>query len=119
MLDYGMGLLLIVAPWLFGFADGGPEMWIPILLGAGTIAYSLITDYELGMARVIPMRTHLMLDLAGGLLLAVSPWLFGFADDVWLPHLVLGVLEVGASLMSQTRPQSRVSATSARMTQAR
>ena len=119
MLDYGMGLLLIVAPWLFGFADGGPEMWIPILLGAGTIAYSLITDYELGVARVIPMRTHLMIDLAGGLLLAVSPWLFGFADDVWLPHLVLGVLEVGASLMSQTRPQSRVLSTGAGMTQAR
>jgi len=105
MLDYGMGLLLITSPWLFGFDDGGPRMWLPIVLGAGAIIYSLITDYELGVARIIPMPVHLMLDLGSGLLLAASPWLFGFADDVWLPHLVLGILEIGASLMTQTAPR--------------
>jgi hypothetical protein len=112
MLDYGMGALLIVAPWLLGFADGGPEMWVPILLGAGVIVYSLLTDYELGVARAIPMSTHLALDAAGGVLLAASPWLFGFADDVWVPHLVLGILEIGASLMTRTRPDVDTSATS-------
>lgn len=105
MLDYGIGLLLIVSPWLFGFNEGGPETWIPIILGVAAIAYSLITDYELGIARVIPMPVHLMLDLGSGILLAASPWLFGFADDVWVPHLVLGLLEIGASLMTQTTPQ--------------
>jgi hypothetical protein len=112
MLDYGVGALLIVAPWLFGFADGGPRMWIPILLGAGAIIYSLLTDYELGVARAIPMTTHLALDAASGVFLAASPWLFGFADDVWFPHLVLGLFEVGASLTTQTRPGIDVPATS-------
>lgn len=112
MLDYGMGALLMVAPWLLGFADSGPEMWVPILLGAGVIVYSLLTDYELGVARAIPMPTHLALDAAGGVLLAASPWLFGFADEVWLPHLVLGLLEIGASLMTRTRPDVDTSATS-------
>ena len=103
-LDYLMGLLLIAAPWLFDFADGGAETWVPVILGAGAIIYSLMTDYELGVSRTFSMRTHLMLDLVSGIFLAVSPWLFGFADDVYGPHLILGILEIGAALMTRRDP---------------
>lgn len=104
VLDYLVGLLLIAAPWLFGFADGGAETWVPVILGAGAILYSLFTDYEAGAAKVIPMPTHLGLDFAAGALLAVSPWLFGFADEVFWPHLLVGLFEVVASLMTRTVP---------------
>ena len=103
-LDYIMGLLLIAAPWLFDFALGGAETWIPVVLGIAMIGLALMTDYELGAMRKISMRTHLMIDLLSGALLAVSPWLFGFADEVWAPHLILGVLEMGASLMTKQHP---------------
>ncbi len=103
-MDYLMAVLLIAAPWLFGFADGGAETWVPVVLGAGVIAYSLFTDYELGAVRRLPMRTHLMLDLGGGILLAVSPWLFGFNDVVWVPHVILGLVEIGTAAMTQTSP---------------
>lgn len=106
ILDYLMGALLIVSPWLFGFADeGGAARWIPIVLGAGVILYSLLTKYELGLAGLIPMAVHLGLDAGGGLLLAVSPWLFGFADRVWIPHAVFGLLEVGAALLTKSTPE--------------
>ena len=104
MLDYLMGLVLIAAPWLFGFADGDARQWVPVILGAGVILYSLLTDYELGIARVIPMPAHLGLDVLGGAFLALSPWLFGFADDIWWPHVVFGLLEIGAGLMTRTVP---------------
>lgn len=52
------------------------------------------------------MRTHLMLDLAGGVVLAASAWVFGFADRVWLPHLVFGLLEFGAALTTRTTPDA-------------
>lgn len=104
ILDYLVGLLLIAAPWLFNFNRGGAETWVPVVLGAGALLYSLFTDYELGVVRRIPMGTHLTFDLLSGVLLAVSPWLFGFSDVVWVPHLVLGVLEVGAALMTKTAP---------------
>ncbi len=112
--DYLLGALLVVAPWLFGFADGGAETWVPVALGAGTILYSLLTDYELGLVRRIPMRAHLGLDLAGGVVLAASPWVFGFADEVWLPHLVLGLVEIGAALTTRTTPASAARLTPAR-----
>lgn len=105
-LDYGMGIVLVAAPWILGFADDGPETWVPVILGIGVIGYSLFTNYELGIVRAIPMATHLMLDIAGGIVLAVSPWVFGFADEVWAPHLILGLLEIGAGLMTRTTPDT-------------
>ena len=105
-LDYIMGALLIAAPWIFDFNRGGAETWVPVVLGAGVILYSLLTDYELGASPQISMRTHLMLDLVGGILLAVSPWLFGFADYVWGPHLIFGLLEIGAALTTDRTPST-------------
>lgn len=124
ILDYLMGLLLIAAPWLFGFADGGAETVVPVALGVATLGLSLFTDYELGLVRRIPMAAHLMVDLGSGLLLAASPWLFGFADGtattagVWAPHLVFGLLEVGAALLTRRTPDDRPVAEGPRMARA-
>ena len=104
MMDYMIGALLIAAPWLFGFDRGGAETWVPVALGASVILYSLMTDYELGAVRRLPMPTHLALDMGGGALLAVSPWLFGFADVVWTPHLLVGLIEIGTAMMTQRVP---------------
>ena len=108
VLDYLVGALLIAAPWLFNFARGGAETWVPVILGVGALVYSVFTDYELGVVRRIPMTTHLGLDAASGLLLAVSPWLFGFSTFVFWPHLILGVFEIVAALTTQTTPRVAV-----------
>lgn len=105
-LDYIVGLLLILAPWILGFYQGGAESWVPIILGAVTIIYSLMTDYELGVSPVLSMRTHLAIDLVGGLLLLISPWLFGFADYIWAPHVIVGAIEICAALMTQKVPHT-------------
>lgn len=104
MLDYGMGVLLIAAPWLLNFARGGAETYVPVVLGVGVILYSLITRYELGVLKVLPMGAHLAMDFFGGLFLAVSPWLFGFNDYIVWPHVLFGILEMGAALMTQRYP---------------
>lgn len=115
VLDYLMGVLLIASPWLFNFARGEAETVIPVILGAGVILYSMMTAYEYGLSSIISMRTHLMLDLVSGIFLAVSPWLFGFSEYVYLPHLILGILEIGAALTTERVP----STTPARRTGAR
>jgi hypothetical protein len=105
-LDYILGAFLIVCPWLLDFAEGGAETYIPVIVGASVILYSLITDYEVSVTRRISMRTHLTLDFLGGLFLAASPWLFGFSEIVYLPHLVLGVGEMIASICTHSVPDS-------------
>lgn len=105
ILDYVMGLFLIATPWIFGFAREGAETWVPVILGVSTIFYSLFTNYELGISGKISMKTHLANDLVSGMLLAVSPWLFGFSEYVYIPHVVLGLAEVTAVLLSKTQPE--------------
>lgn len=109
VLDYIVGLLLIASPWIFSFNREGAEKWVPIILGAGTIMYSLLTDYELGAISVIRMKSHLVIDAAAGIFLAASPWLFGFANFVWEPHLIIGLMElvVVALSKSQTSVEKR------------
>ncbi len=106
-MDYSVGALLIAAPWLLGFRRDSVESLVPIALGAGVLAYSLFTDYELGAVRKIDMPVHLGLDAASGALLAASPWIFGFSDRVRVPHLALGLLELGTAAVSRTIPSDR------------
>ncbi|WP_262267847.1 SPW repeat domain-containing protein [Microvirga yunnanensis] len=72
-IDCPTGLALTMAPFLLGFADNGPAQWVPMILGAAILVTSPMTDDELSLGRLIPMRAHLGVDAAGGLLLAASP----------------------------------------------
>lgn len=102
-MDYALGATLILVPFAFRFPTEESAM-VPVAMGLGVILYSALTDYELGAYPVIGMRAHLALDVAGGLLLAASPWIFEFASRISTPHVVFGALEVGVGLLTQTVP---------------
>lgn len=101
ILDYLVGILLIAAPWLLGFADDSAATTIPVILGISTILYSLLTNYEYSVARMIPYKVHLTIDFLAGILLLTSPWLFDFSDRVYLPHVIVGAFEIVAVLLSR------------------
>ena len=98
VLDYIAGIFLIVAPWIFDFSDAGTATWLMVIVGTAVLLQTAFTDFEVGLFRVIPMRLHLLNDFILGTGLAVSPWLFNFADRVYLPHLILGIFMVLAAL---------------------
>jgi len=102
-LDYLVCALIIITPWLLGFNDVGPSTLVLVFVGLGILIYSLMTDYELGIAKKISMRSHLTLDILSGLLLAVSPWLFGFADEVSTPHVMMGIIFISMALVTTSR----------------
>ena len=54
------------------------------------IVANLLTDYELGMLSAI--------------FLVASPWLFGFYETVYLPHLILGLVQLVLALITETQP---------------
>lgn len=101
VIDYLLSVLLIAAPWLFNFSVGGAATWVPVIFGSITIIYSLVTDYQLSFAKAVSMPAHLTLDIWAGILLAGSPWIFKFNDVVYLPHLIIGILEVAAALCTE------------------
>lgn len=107
MLDYGVGLLLMLAPYLLGFANGGAAQWVPMLIGIAIIGMSLVTNYELSIAKLVPMPIHLAGDIGSGLLLLASPWLFGFASLVLWPHVIVGLVEIGTAMMTERTARPR------------
>jgi uncharacterized membrane protein HdeD (DUF308 family) len=117
-LDYIFGAALIAAPWIFQFSEHKAATVVPVVLGIGLIAYSLFTNYELGVWKVAPMAVHNLIDIAAGTVLAVSPWLFGFADEsanVWAPHLIVGLAAIflGLTTIQQGYSYRRSGATTA------
>lgn len=102
-IDYAVGVFLLAAPYLLGFASGGAKQWVTIALGAFAIGYSLLTRYELGAVPVISMRGHLALDTAFALFLAASPWLFGFAHEVYAPHVAVALSGLCVTALTDPR----------------
>lgn len=108
VLDYLVGVALILAPNIFQFSGmGGPAVIVPRILGVVLIVYSVFTRYEWGLVKIIAMPYHLVVDLLASLFLAASPFIFGFVNNspnVWLPHLVVGIVVVLVVLVTQTQP---------------
>jgi hypothetical protein len=73
-------------------------------VGILIIGQSLFTNYEVSLIQRIPMPFHLRMDVVAGVFLAATPWLFGFADFVFRPHLIIGILEIGAGLTTRKVP---------------
>ncbi len=105
-IDYLTGAGLLAAPPLLGISDEPAAARTLRAAGLAAVAYSLLTDYEFGVVRVIPMPAHLAIDATSGALVAASPWLFGFAERgprYRLSHVLIGLSEVLAALTSKTR----------------
>jgi hypothetical protein len=110
LLDYPLAVVLIATPWIFGFSDvGGAAVALPITIGALALGQSLITDWELSVARIVPLPIHLTLDALAGVVLAISAFVFGFSDEgtnAWLPLVVAGVGMLTAGLMTQRNAEA-------------
>lgn len=80
------------------------------LWAAGAVGVVALTDFELGLVRVLPMPAHLAIDAVAGPALAVSPWLTGAARRgwrYWLPHALVGGTEFLLALLTRTQPSYR------------
>lgn len=106
IIDYVVAALLIFAPFIFNFASvGGAAVVIPIIFGIVFAVYSALTNYEVGILRAITIPYHMMIDVIMAAGLALSPFLFNFADrplNVWLPHVLAGMALIIVVLLSQT-----------------
>ncbi|MDF2516614.1 MAG: repeat protein [Sphingobacterium sp.] len=108
ILDYLTAIFLILCPQLFDLSSSTPEGAVFVLLGILTLVYSAITQYELGLFRVVPMDVHLVFDIFSGLFLAASPWLLDFSRYTYLPHVIIGFAEVVIAALSRPRPKGPI-----------
>jgi len=101
-----VGFLLLLAPKIFGFDDNMAATTVPVVVGIFIILNELITTSPYSPIKLVPMKVHIALDVVTGLFLAISPWLFNFADSdqpsQWVPHLVVGIMVIGYALVTST-----------------
>jgi hypothetical protein len=107
-IDYIFGLIIIALAYLLNFNSENTPNIALYIVGASAIIYSFFTNYELGVIKIIPINIHLMLDSLSGIFLAVSPWLLGFSDKVFLPHLLFGLVEICITVITRFKPQYKI-----------
>ena len=82
-----LGVILLISPWLIGFATERAATWSAVIGGA-VIAVMALAAF----ARLLEWEEWV--NLVAGLCVAVSPWLIGFASvraATW-KHLAIGLL---------------------------
>ncbi len=114
--DYSVGALLAtVFPKVAGI-EGTRSAGQIRRAGAIHAAYSTITDYPLGIVRLLPFKAHLAIDALGAIGLAATPFVTGQwrkGRDQWVPHLGLCLFEL-ASLALTDPARATSTATSTR-----
>ena len=102
--DYLVSVALISSPWLLGFSTDEEARWPIVTAGMLVLLLAIVTDYEGGVFKRILMLLHLGFDRLIGSLLGASPWLLGFANRVYLPHFILGLLLLLMGLLTERKP---------------
>ena len=101
--DYTVGTLLMTGfPRLAGVegTQSARQIRTASAIHAG---YSTITDYPLGIAKLIPYKVHLAIDFAAALALAATPFVTGQwkkGRRQWVPHVALATFELTSLVMS-------------------
>jgi hypothetical protein len=72
-------------------------MWIALIVGSALVGYGLIASYHMGIFRAVGLPM-LWIDGLAGMTLAFSPWMLGASTEVFLPHVVVGVVEIAAAM---------------------
>jgi SPW repeat len=98
-----MAVVIIAAPWIFGFSDTDSATAICVIVGIVMLLVGSMTDWRMSLVRLVPLRLHLMGDLALGAVLVLSPLIFGFADEGGPTRfmVIAGVLELMTALMTR------------------
>jgi hypothetical protein len=108
VVDYNAGAFLLTAfPKLAGIEGTRSARQIR-RAGAIHAGYSALTDYPLGVVRVIPFRAHLAIDAVGALALAATPFVTGQflkGRSQWVPHVALCLFELAS--LAVTDPTGR------------
>jgi hypothetical protein len=76
-----------------------------VTLGLLVIGYSLLTDYELGLVRVLRIRFYLLLDALFGYAMLASPLLLRLPDNSRILVYVIGLLSLFLSFTTKIRAQ--------------
>lgn len=87
-------------------SDDNAAKLASVVLGASVIGVSLVTDYRLSVAKVLPIEAHEVADYGWGLTAIALPFVLGYwkrSPAVALTHVIAGAGTILSSLMTDYR----------------
>ncbi|GAB3915425.1 SPW repeat domain-containing protein [Mucilaginibacter boryungensis] len=91
--NYLLAVTMMASPWLFHFVDArGAALFFPFMFGLHQLIMAIFSRAKGGMVGVFPVQMHCFLDTFSGFVLMCTPWMYGFAPKVWLPHVAFGAI---------------------------
>lgn len=103
MFDYVIAFFLIL-PYIIGFHAHGEDTWILGVFASAIVAYTIITDFEYGIFKLLPMKLHLALDALVGLLLIVLPFVLTLHNYYFFWPVVIGFAQLLLAVLSNSKP---------------
>ena len=108
LVDYLAAVELLIMPFVLRLGASAPlAKWLAVATGLAVILVSLLTNYKLGLVRIIPFRTHLVIDALVATAFVVAPFVFRFTGlDAWFYWLNAAAVfvVVAVSMPGQERP---------------
>jgi hypothetical protein len=120
MLEPLMALLIIASPWIFGYSEADDATTLAVVIGLVMLATGMMTRWRYSLVKLIPLRTHFMMDIAIGALMILAPFIFGFSDHGGATRffIIVGVLELGTALGTRWDQREETAAGTSRTAQA-
>ncbi len=106
LLEYAVGVLLVAAPFLFGF-DSSAATGVSVALGVLLVGLAAVTRGPTGLVGQLSPGVHVTVDFALVLFLVAAPFVLGFRDEAAPRNmfLILGVahllVTIGTRFSSQ------------------
>ena len=89
VIDYGTSAAVAAAPAVFDIPRAARNLFEG--LATGYTGLSSLTDYPLGLKRLVPFKVHGAAELAIAAVLPAMPWLLGFANDRAARNMCIGL----------------------------
>jgi hypothetical protein len=104
VIDYLWAAAVPMLPRLMGWSPQVTRLLTAA--GMGGLAYSLLTDYEMGALRLLPMKGHLAFDYASAALLGTAPVWLDEEPEVNAALVGLGLFALVVALNTRTSRQT-------------
>lgn len=97
-LDYITVVIFLAAPSLLGL--NGMAGIFAYVLAAIHLVITLLTDFPLGIYKMVPFHLHGWVERVVGPVLVIVPFVFGFDDTATAFYVVVGIVIIVVGLMT-------------------
>ena len=111
-MNYLTGAFLFASPMIVSGPEGHPYYWhaggailfLPLIIGWLQMIMTFFSASPMGVIKQFPVQMHCFQNILTGSFLIASPFIYGFSDVIWWPHILCGLVLVILGLFTTNSP---------------